>query len=397
VLYLPDPFEPLTETRWDGGTVRDAIQAIVADVEGAYRGPERLWPPDPIPGWTGADPIKSVYAGAAGTIFALDRLRRRGLAETSLDLADLARCALELFPEEPDYRDSGLELPEPSDAGLLSGETGILLVAWQLAPSADLAGALYAHVRANVANETDEVMWGTPGTLIAAATMLAQTGDERWRTAWNESAEALLARRDADGLWPQRLYGEEVRRLDPIHGAVGNVQALSRLLEPDRRAALERETASVLARMAVVEDGLANWPYAPGAGPPQLLRWCAGAPGILAATAGYLDEELMLAGAELVWQAGPQGMGIGPSFCCGTAGNGFALLKVFERTGDELWLERARRFAVHALELVERDRARDSPGWYSLWQGDLGVALLAADCLDGRGVCPLLDAEPEAA
>jgi lanthionine synthetase-like protein len=397
VLYSPDPFEPLTETRWDEGRVRDTIRAIVDHVEGGYRGRVRLWPVDPIPGWTGADPIKSVYAGAAGTVFALDRLRRRGLAETSLDLADLARCALELFPEEPDYRDSGLELPEPSDAGLLSGETGILLVAWQLAPSDDLADALYAHVRANVANETDEVMWGTPGTLIAAATMLEWTGDERWRTAWNESAEALLARRDADGLWPQRLYGAEMRRLDPIHGAVGTVQALSRLLEPDRRAALERETASVLARTAVVEDGLANWPYTPDAGPPELLRWCAGAPGILASTADYLEEELLLAGAELVWQAGPQGMGIGPSLCCGTTGNGFALLKVFERTGDELWLERARRFAVHALELVERDRARDSPGWYSLWPGDLGVALFAADCLDARGVCPLLDSEPEAA
>jgi len=32
----------------------------------------------------------------------------------------------------------------------------------------------------------------------------------------------------------------------------------------------------------------------------------------------------------------------GAGICHGTAGNGYALLKTFERTGDELWLERAR-------------------------------------------------------
>ena len=105
------------------------------------------------------------------------------------------------------------------------------------------------------------------------------------------------------------------------------------------------------------------------------------------AAADYLDEELLRAGAELVWQAGPHGAEKGAGICHGTAGNGYALLKAFERTGDELWLERARRFAVHALGQVERREAR-----YSLWTGDVGVALFAADCLDGRARYPVLDA-----
>ena len=69
----------------------------------------------------------------------------------------------------------------------------------------------------------------------------------------------------------------------------------------------------------------------------------------------------------------------GSGICHGTAGNGHAFLKVFERTGDELWLDRARRFAVTRS-------ARSSgagPGRYSLWTGDVGVALYAADCIDG--------------
>ena len=49
------------------------------------------------------------------------------------------------------------------ESSLLFGETGILLVALRLAPSAELADDLHARVRANVANEAEEVMWGAPG------------------------------------------------------------------------------------------------------------------------------------------------------------------------------------------------------------------------------------------
>ena len=65
--------------------------------------------------------------------------------------------------------------------------------------------------------------------------------------------------------------------------------------------------------------------------------------------------ELLVAGGELTWRAGP--LSKGPGVCHGTAGNGFAFLKLLERTGDERWLDRARAFAVHAAEQVERERA----------------------------------------
>ena len=51
----------------------------------------------------------------------------------------------------------------------------------------------------------------------------------------------------------------------------------------------------------------------------------------------------------------------GASICHGTAGNGYALLKAFARTGDERWLERARRFAVHALAQMRRQRLEPRP------------------------------------
>jgi hypothetical protein len=122
-------------------------------------------------------------------------------------------------------------------------------------------------------------------------------------------------------------------------------------------------------------------------GEPGHLQWCYGAPGILVAAGEYLDEGLLLAGAELVWRAGPSSMEKGSGICHGTSGNGFALLKVFERTGDEQWLDRARRFAMHALGQVERR----GTGRYSLWTGDVGVALYAADCIDGVARYPIVE------
>ena len=75
---------------------------------------------------------------------------------------------------------------------------------------------------------------------------------------------------------------------------------------------------------------------------------------MVATAAPYLDEELLLAGAELTWRAGAHREEKGAGLCHGTSGNGYALLKTFERTGDERWLERARSFAVHALAQAER-------------------------------------------
>ena len=154
----------------------------------------------------------------------------------------------------------------------------------------------------------------------------------------------------------------------------------------------------MLARGGFVENGLANWPPAAGESLEQRdgqirVQWCHGAPGIVVAAASYLDEELLLAGAELTWRAGAhRRRKRGSSICHGTAGNGYALLKTFERTGDERWLERARRFAVHALAQVRRQRAARGRGRYSLFTGDPGVALYLASCLDADAAFPLLDA-----
>jgi lanthionine synthetase-like protein len=368
VLCDPAAFEPLTDEPWDAGRARDGIAAIVADADAAFD-PDGLWPAHEWDGYKAPLPLKNLYLGAAGVVWALDDLRRSGLGETSLDLPTIALQALERWRAEPDYM-AGEVLPEPPESGLLTGETGLLLVACRLGHR--LEADLRSRIRANLTNEAEDLMWGTPGTLVAAAA----TG---WDDLARESADALASRRDADGLWTQRLWGTSFRGIGTIHGLAGNVRALLQV-DDRRNDALRAESATALARAATREDGLANWSSE------GKLQWCAGAPGVVSAARDYLDEELLLAGAELVWRAGAPGAEKGHGICHGTSGNGFALLAAFERTQDELWLDRARRFAVHAVAQAAR-----MPGRYSLFTGGVGTALFAAACLDGDARYPVLE------
>ena len=113
----------------------------------------------------------------------------------------------------------------------------------------------------------------------------------------------------------------------------------------------------------------------------------------MASTAALPPEDaldvLLLAGGELTWAAGP--LRKGANLCHGTAGNGFALLKLFARTGDEAWLERARRFAMHAAAQVAVDRRQYGRGRFSLWTGDVGTAVYLQRCLAGTSEVPGID------
>ena len=123
-------------------------------------------------------------------------------------------------------------------------------------------------------------------------------------------------------------------------------------------------------------------------------QWCHGAPGIVASLARARSgrraaHELLVAGGELTWRAGPLAKGAG--LCHGTAGNGYAFLRLFERTGDERWLDRARAFAMHAIEQVERAPRDYGRGRHTLRTGDSGIALYLHGCLVPDPAFPTLD------
>jgi lantibiotic modifying enzyme len=386
MLYEPTRFDALIDVPWVPARVADAIAEIVADADAAFNR-NTLWPAHEWDAREKPLPLSGVYAGAAGVMWALDRLRNSGHAESSLELAASVVRAVALERATPDF--SADEHYRPG--ALISGEAGALLIGFRLTSDPALADDLHALVRGNVDNPTDDISWGAPGTLLAALAMGEWTGERRWHEAAGESAIALRERRGDDGLWRQ---DDDYRGLSTLHGVAGNTLALVRF-EPDEVAA--SESAAVLARHAFREDGLANWPGTPRAqlARPRdgriVLQWCTGAPGVVAGAWDYLDEDLVLAGAELVWRAGAHKDEKGHGLCHGTSGNGFALLKAFARTGDERWLERARRFAVHSLAQAERIATANGRRRYSLFTGDVGTALFAAACLDGDARYPIID------
>jgi len=122
------------------------------------------------------------------------------------------------------------------------------------------------------------------------------------------------------------------------------------------------------------------------------VQSCHGAPGVVTSLAGLPDprlDELLAAAAELTWVAGPLEKGAG--LCHGTAGNGYAFLKLFRRTNDERWLERARAFAMHTMAQGDRMAEQYGQRRHSLWTGDAGVACYVWGCISGDAALPNLD------
>jgi hypothetical protein len=278
---------------------------------------------------------------------------------------------------------------------------------WRLTGSAQAADRLHESVRSNIPNPTNEALWAAPGTMVAAWHLWQATREERWRALFVDNVAQLWRTWLPDveagcHLWTQDLYGSIVRLLGAGHGFAGNVYPLLRgasLLDDARRDELCERCVLTLEATGVFEGDAVNWPQSIGAPRPGrtslLMQWCHGAPGVVTGLADFPRQrsvamETMLLGAgAAIWNAGPLAKGHG--LCHGTAGNGYAFLKLHRRTGDALWLERARAFAMHAIEQRERMLHKYGRGRYSLWTGDAGLAVYLWHCITAADGLPALD------
>ncbi len=378
VLFDPAQHQPLSGSAWNERRARDALSEIIAHTLSGFK-PDGVRSHESREAGSGALDL-TLWSGAAGVLWGLEHLGA-GLGEAGLYEAYLESAG------------------EPRSPGLMLGEAGVLLVSWWLAPTEAKARRLRELVASNIANPEHELFNGSPGTMLAALHVYEETGEAAWQELWGRCAEVLWERFGRDPelgcrIWIQYRRGRLLRSIGAGHGFASNVRSLlrgRRLLAPARLDELQRAAAETASRLAMRRDGLANWPTA--ADPywaeqfPTRVQWCHGAPGIITSLASLPREEqldeLLGAAGELVWRAGPLRKGAG--LCHGTAGNGFALLALHERFGDERWLARARAFAMHALE-----QAGGFPAGPSLWLGDIGVAVYLKACLDGRGGLPLL-------
>ncbi len=384
--YDPARHTALHGGPWSADAASDAITAIARDFENAVQA-DGLWPTHPLDEADRA-PRRCAYTGAAGAITALAVLRRHGVAAP--DWRDRLPGLHEALVAEPDFG-----RPE---AGLQLGEVGVLAPAVLADPAEPTrADRLADAMDRLVEHPAREITSGATGALAAARVLADETGQARWREHTARLADALHAswerhRDTGSWLWRHEIFGGMRRYFGACHGVAGNAGELARASEllGDGRAprTLERAAAALEAG-AIGRDTDLNWPVSPDpSGGRRLVQWCHGAPGVVTAlaiapgadaeTTKRLDA-LLLAAGHTVWTAGP--VRKGPGVCHGTAGNGYAFLFLHRRTGDALWLERARAFAMHAIAQRARHRERFGQGRFTLWTGDGGLAVYLLHCL----------------
>jgi hypothetical protein len=385
---------PVASQGWDAVEAQRAVDEIVADAH-ARLDQTRFWPAHPQD--DGAqDGDTSLYMGAAGVIWALDHLASTGSTQYDRTLVALRSRLVETARQRrAALGNYGLH------ASLHFGDFSALLVAMRLRPDQSTADAIHARASDNNALPVRELMWGLPGSMLACIFMDAMTGEERWRVLFGTQAVRLLhdlEDTDLGPLWTVDLYGSRKRYLGAVHGFAGNMIALLRgwsWLDEDQRARVADAVPRTLAANAVRSKLGMQWrPIAGTNEPPRRCQHCHGAPGMVStfADAPFSSpelEELLLAGGELTWNAGP--LVKGSNLCHGTGGNGYAFLKLYRRTRDMRWLERARVFAMTAIAQCREARAMHGRGRYSLWTGDLGLAVFLRDCISTEPAFPTVD------
>lgn len=400
MLHDPARHETLRNIAWDEARVRDTIRFIVRDTEAHYQ-PRRYWPIHPRDVVPEDDPdvaSTTLYFGACGVIWALHYLQACGATQLTRNyLGELEALRL-------DNRAWLASIGSQDFAAYLMGDTPIRLLAYGVDADEAQAEALADLIDGNLDHPARELMWGAPGTLLAALFLHERSGDERWAAQFRKTAARLWSQlewSDAHqcAFWTQELYGQRSTYLDAVHGFVATAAPLIRgrhLFDAAQREAWLACIANTVMRTASWEGEMASWReqlHVSGTRPPKkLMQFCHGAPGIVICLADHPDatlDVLLIAAGEAIWAAGP--LNKGSNLCHGTGGNGYAFLKLYRRTGDARWLARARAFAMHGIAQMEAEYAATGHLRHSLWTGDPGFAIYLWDCLRGEAAFPTLD------
>lgn len=244
-------------------------------------------------------------------------------------------------------------------------------------------------------------MWGMPGSMVAAVHMAKMTQEARWRCLFEVQAARLLAELEdtpQGPLWTQDLYGTKDRFLGPVHGFAGNVIPLLLgwdWLTPAQQAHVTEFVPKALEANAWRHEIGTTWgPRSKREKRLFICQHCHGAPGMVTAFADapFATPEfdaLLLDGGRFAWAAGP--LTKGSNLCHGTGGNGYAFLKLYRRTNDPIWFDRARQFAMTAILQYRGAQIVAGRGRYSLWTGDVGLAIYLWDCVTGDARFPTID------
>lgn len=247
-------------------------------------------------------------------------------------------------------------------------------------------GAFMGHARAPSTNL--DLTLGRSSLLMGCAT-LKEILDGR---GVEPSALVALGNETSRAIWeildtyPPVGRANELTYLGVAHGWAGILYATLRWsagATTPLPSAMSERLLELAACGEEVGRGL-RWPVqlAPGMTEGQrgyMPGWCNGSAGYVAlwglAHRATGDDAFATLAERSGWNSWEDGDTY-PSLCCGFAGRGYALVNLYNATGDRRWLERARSLADRSIRasgsLPERLR-------HSLFKGDFGPAVLYVD------------------
>jgi hypothetical protein len=336
-------------------------------------------------------PICSVTFGAAGIAYALYRIACTRADPAVLSAADLWSMRALRDRREPDaFVNRALDInaetigrvsPYHTDAGLHAVR---VLVSNALGDVESRQAAIGDFVEASTGDcESLDVTLGRSGILIACAALLDAVGeDDRIRRLGDDVLAGIWRR--VDTLAPVR-ESAELSYLGIAHGWAGIIYAALRWRQSSAadlpRALRERldqlaESAEPVGRGSRFRIGNQASRNAWETG--YMSGWCHGSAGhVFLWTLAHrmFGDERYLRLAERTATNSRETPNTVASLCCGLAGQSYAMLRMYNHTGDKAWLSSAREMAATAAMTPESPEAPAD----SLYKGLLGVAVLAAD------------------
>lgn len=354
-------------------------------------------------------PSASVNFGSAGLAYALLRIAQQRADASLLALADVwSQAALR---DIGSMGPAALSAPDlemsPELIGTVSfyhSVPGALCVGALVAESQSdevrLARLVKQFAAAAAADEARlELIFGLAGPLLGCSLLLDAIG----ATSDDESGVLAklgnrLSERIRDQLANQPSIGAttDPSSLGVAHGWAGILYAALQWAQVSKSAV----SSDLQARLEQLADlaqpvgrGLA-WPVSTRGRPDSggmRPTWCNGAAGHLhlwLLAHELLDDPRYLPLAHGAAWTVYEAPNSGGDLCCGSAGRAYALLRYFRRDGRQIWLDRANQLADHAARTIRQQHLRK----YSLYRGEVGVCLLAADlCAPNEARMPLFE------
>ncbi len=334
-----------------------------------------------------ASPLASVTYGYAGIACAAYRIACAKDDSRLLSLADAWAERAAVTRGDNAFYNEGIQIT-PEVVGRVSPyhtASGISTVQAFIASARgdgrSMEAALNAFLRQTMAEcDNPDLTLGTASVLLAL-TLLTETCDA-------SDSDILLARGNELQAAVNSVLEDPsstISYLGIAHGWAGLLYASLRWSGLAQTAPTEavRRRLRELASQAIPTRRGARWPVQSTAGSLALSGWCNGSAGYahlwtLAhktfAEAQYLDL------AQRAAMDAYEGTGGGYGLCCGYAGQAYAQLSLYKHTGDFVWLHQARTLtekAATAANMAHRQGIEGLP--FSLYKGDIGVAVLVAD------------------